>query len=176
MQVFLNVYDISPYNFYFAWAGLGAFHSGVEVDGTEYSFGGIVGGGSAVYSVPPKSEVGVGLRDSIFLGTLHCTRDELRQVIANLKAEFEAKNYNLLRRNCNDFSNALCNALLHRPIPSFINRAARVGQCFSCLLPASMASRPDDCSKLLSSPQPTYTSVLEVPKYPRSLSASYKEV
>jgi hypothetical protein len=176
MQVFLNVYDIAHYNFYSAWAGLGAFHSGVEVDGTEYAFGGIVGGGSVVYSIPPKSEAGVVLRDSIFLGTLHCSRDELRQVIARLKAEFEAKKYDLLRRNCNDFSNALCNALLQRPIPSFINRAARIGQCFSCLLPASMPSHADDSSKLLSSPQPTYTSVMEVPKYPRSLAASYKEV
>jgi hypothetical protein len=45
MQVYLNVYDLTPYNFYAAWDGIAAFHSGIEVDGAEYSFGAVVDGG-----------------------------------------------------------------------------------------------------------------------------------
>lgn len=38
--VILNVYDLSPMNQHLYSLGLGAYHSGLEVHGTEYSFGG----------------------------------------------------------------------------------------------------------------------------------------
>ncbi|KAK6946209.1 PPPDE peptidase domain [Dillenia turbinata] len=37
--VYLNVYDLTLINGYIYWAGLGIFHSGVEVYGVEYAFG-----------------------------------------------------------------------------------------------------------------------------------------
>nr|GEW10189.1 hypothetical protein [Tanacetum cinerariifolium] len=36
--VYLNVYDLTPMNGYAYWAGLGIFHSGVEVNGVEYAY------------------------------------------------------------------------------------------------------------------------------------------
>lgn len=33
IPVYLNVYDLHPYNKYGYWLGLGAFHAGVEIDG-----------------------------------------------------------------------------------------------------------------------------------------------
>lgn len=39
-------------------------------------------------------------------------------------------------RNCNTYSNALCELLLNKPIPAFINRAAYLGSFVSCLMPA----------------------------------------
>ena len=39
-KVVLNVYDLSPSNKYLYSIGLGFYHSGVEVNGKEYSFGG----------------------------------------------------------------------------------------------------------------------------------------
>ena len=38
--VVLNIYDLSPQNKYTYQCGLGIFHSGVEVYGVEYAFGG----------------------------------------------------------------------------------------------------------------------------------------
>jgi hypothetical protein len=38
-KVWLNVYDLNPNNDALIYIGLGAFHSGVEVHGTEYTFG-----------------------------------------------------------------------------------------------------------------------------------------
>mmetsp|Transcript_10561 Transcript_10561/g.20334 ORF Transcript_10561/g.20334 Transcript_10561/m.20334 type:complete len:189 (+) Transcript_10561:2950-3516(+) len=157
MQVNLNVYDLTPYNFYSAWAGIGAFHSGLEVDGAEYSFGAIIDGGSGVYSIVPKTEHGLILRETILLGIIHCSRRELQRVIADISAEFEASEYDILRRNCNDFCNALCLRLLGKSIPGYINRAAKVGKCFSCLLPASLRGKSDDSTKLLAPPQVDYS-------------------
>lgn len=161
MQVNLNVYDLTPYNFYSAWAGLGAFHSGLEVDGAEYSFGAIVDGGSGVYSIVPRTETGLTLRETILLGTVHCSRRELQRVISDVSAEFESSEYNLLRRNCNDFTNAMCLRLLGKSTPSYVNRAAKVGKCFSCLLPASIIGKSEDTTKLLAPPQIDYSMIGE---------------
>ena len=40
VPVILNVYDLSPQNKYTYCCGLGIYHSGVEVYGVEYAFGG----------------------------------------------------------------------------------------------------------------------------------------
>lgn len=40
VPVIVNVYDLSPQNKYTYGCGLGIFHSGVEVYGVEYAFGG----------------------------------------------------------------------------------------------------------------------------------------
>ena len=36
----INIYDLGEFNGYLSWLGLGIFHSGVEVHGKEYAFGG----------------------------------------------------------------------------------------------------------------------------------------
>lgn len=38
--VTVNVYDLGDFNGYLTWFGVGIFHSGVEVHGKEYAFGG----------------------------------------------------------------------------------------------------------------------------------------
>lgn len=37
--VYVNVYDLSPINDYMFPFGLGAYHSGIQVHGKEYTFG-----------------------------------------------------------------------------------------------------------------------------------------
>lgn len=38
--VYLNVYDLIEHNDWTYWCGVGIFHSGVEVYGVEYAYGG----------------------------------------------------------------------------------------------------------------------------------------
>jgi PPPDE putative peptidase domain len=37
----VNVYDLGEMNGYISWLGVGVYHSGVEVHGKEYAFGGV---------------------------------------------------------------------------------------------------------------------------------------
>ncbi|KAL3571699.1 hypothetical protein D5086_025603 [Populus alba] len=67
--VYLNVYDLTPMNGYAYWAGLGIFHSGVEVHGVEYAFGAHDYPTSGVFEVEPRQCPGFKFRRSIFIGT-----------------------------------------------------------------------------------------------------------
>uniref|UniRef100_A0A453IQX5 PPPDE domain-containing protein n=1 Tax=Aegilops tauschii subsp. strangulata TaxID=200361 RepID=A0A453IQX5_AEGTS len=66
--VYLNVYDLTPMNGYIYWAGLGIFHSGIEVHGVEYAFGAHDYPTSGVFEVEPRQCPGFRFRRSIFLG------------------------------------------------------------------------------------------------------------
>mmetsp|Transcript_4358 Transcript_4358/g.12187 ORF Transcript_4358/g.12187 Transcript_4358/m.12187 type:complete len:176 (+) Transcript_4358:1113-1640(+) len=63
---------------------------------------------------------------------------ELRATIDDLRSSFGPDDYNLVRKNCNHFSNALVWALLGRQIPACINRLSDLAVCCSCLLPKQL--------------------------------------
>lgn len=58
--------------------------------------------------------------------------------VLDLRDEFGPDRYNLIRRNCNHFANALVWRLLGRTIPGHVNRLADFGTCCSCLLPKKL--------------------------------------
>jgi len=114
--------------------GLGLHHSGVEVLGREYSFA----SGGGVFDSSPKEAPGAKFRESIELGHFEGGSSELNSAIGDLRDEFGPDRYNLIRRNCNHFANALVWRLLGRAIPGHVNRLADYGNCCSCLIPRKM--------------------------------------
>lgn len=60
------------------------------------------------------------------------------EIILDLRSQFGPESYNLVKKNCNSFANALVWALLRKTIPSHINRLADIGSFCSCLLPQKM--------------------------------------
>ncbi|KAK8790944.1 hypothetical protein WA158_005575 [Blastocystis sp. Blastoise] len=137
-EIIVNVYDLNESNNYLYDWGLGAYHSGVEIGGVEYSFGGDGGIGEST----PRSIPDVHLRESISMGYSKLTKKEIEDVIYSMKPKFTGDSYNVLTKNCNCFSNDLCIRLGVGPIPGYINRMASWGSCCSCLLPQQMAEPP----------------------------------
>lgn len=133
-KVTLNLYDLSPANEYLYALGLGLHHSGIEILGTEYSFASGVG----IFEAPPKTAGGAIYRESIELGYTQGGSTEVKRVLDELKQEFAPDKYNLIKKNCNHFANALAYSLLNKKIPSHINRLANIGSCMSCILPKQM--------------------------------------
>ncbi|XP_010905084.1 deSI-like protein At4g17486 isoform X2 [Elaeis guineensis] len=107
--VYLNVYDLTPMNGYVYWAGLGIYHTGVEVHGVEYAFGAHDYPTSGVFEVEPRQCPGFRFRKSIFMGT-----------------------------TCLDPMQDICYKLTGNKIPKWVNRLARIGAICNCILPEAL--------------------------------------
>ncbi|KAH9300816.1 hypothetical protein KI387_012399, partial [Taxus chinensis] len=107
VPIYLNVYDLTPMNGYVYWAGLGIFHSGVEVHGVEYAFGAHDYPTSGVFEVEPCQCPGFTFRKSVFIGSTTLSPAELREFIEQHAGNYNGDTYHLIAKNW-----SLCNCLL----------------------------------------------------------------
>ena len=135
--VMCNVYAISPKLntavrvFSCNQSQWGIYHSGLEIFGTEYSFGGHPGESTGVQAGKPRTVRGARFIMQIHIG--QCTLDqvELRSLIADLALSWSGRCYHPLGRNCNHFTAELSSRLNCRPPPSWVNTFSK-----SCLVHA----------------------------------------
>lgn len=137
-SVYLNVYDLTPINNYLYMLGLGIFHSGIQVHDIEYGFGAHEYPSSGVFEVEPRSCPGFIFRRSVLLGRTDMSNSEFRSFIERLSAKYHGDTYHLIAKNCNHFTDEVCQHLTGSPIPGWVNRMARVGSFCNCLLPESL--------------------------------------
>lgn len=138
VPVYLNVYDLTPINGYAYWLGLGVYHSGVQVHGVEYAFGAHDHDTTGVFEVEPKQCPGFTFRKSILIGRTDLGGKEVRTLMEKLSKEYSGNSYHLISKNCNHFCNDLCIRLTGKPIPSWVNRLARLGLLCKCVLPSAL--------------------------------------
>ncbi|CAI5710990.1 unnamed protein product [Hyaloperonospora brassicae] len=158
--VTLNVYDLVEANEYIAPLGLGIFHSGVEIAGKEFSYA----SGSGVFSASPRQAPGAKFRESIDMGFFEGSFQEAHRLAYSLSSYYTGDAYNLLTRNCNTYADEVCQVLLGKPIPAYVNRMAYLGSFLSCLVPATVTDRapvgddPSASSRITNgTPQRVYT-------------------
>ncbi|KAH1115703.1 hypothetical protein J1N35_009081 [Gossypium stocksii] len=136
--LYLNVYDLTPINKFLYWLGLGVFHSGIEVYGSEYGFGAHECPTTGVFEVEPRSCPGFIFRRSVLLGSTDMSRSEFRLFMEELSQKYRGDTYHLVARNCNHFTDDVCMQLTGKHIPGWVNRLARLGSFCNCLLPESI--------------------------------------
>ncbi|XP_049882368.1 deubiquitinase DESI2 isoform X6 [Pectinophora gossypiella] len=131
--VVLNVYDMYWTNWYTAGAGVGVFHSGVQVHGSEWAYGGHPYSFTGVFEISPRDSRELGdqfrFRQSVHIGYTDFSEEEVRRLVAELGKQFRGDRYHLMNNNCNHFSSAFCQALCSRDIPAWVNRLAYVSSC-----------------------------------------------
>ncbi|RZC11250.1 DeSI-like protein isoform E [Glycine soja] len=132
--VYLNVYDLTPANNYLYAFGVGIFHSGIEVHGMEYGFGAHEYPTSGIFEVEPRSCPGFIFRCSVLLGRNDMSYSEFRSFMERLSVKFHGDSYHLIAKNCNHFTDEVCQQLTGKPIPAWVNRLARVGEDSLCLI------------------------------------------
>ncbi|KAI8975310.1 PPPDE putative peptidase domain-containing protein, partial [Mycotypha africana] len=124
---------------------IGVFHSGVQIGDKEYCFGGhSLPNITGVFVVEPK--VGIPeltLKQTIDMGTTDLSKREIEELLVTLSDEFTGPSYNLLTRNCNHFTEAFVEKLTQQPLPPWINRAARIGSMFPCVVPYEWIQPPE---------------------------------
>lgn len=147
ITVRVHVYDLTGDDAMHAAArmcGLGIHHSGCEVLEREYAFGyHDVRGITGVFDVAPmKAPMPATYRETIEMGRIDMTREEVGEAIDALRAAWPGTSYDLLKRNCNSFTEAMVMRLTGKMIPGYVNRLATIG-CLAreyapCLLPTSL--------------------------------------
>mmetsp|Transcript_799 Transcript_799/g.1964 ORF Transcript_799/g.1964 Transcript_799/m.1964 type:complete len:235 (-) Transcript_799:123-827(-) len=121
--VFLNIYHLNG-----RWEqsnkisgdllGLGgAFHAGVEVFGSEWTFG-----YEGIYCHDPRDHTVHMYHQSIFMGDTACEPEEVADIITEMCKEWLAEDYKLLSRNCCSFAQAFCQEIVGEDIPSWVDR------------------------------------------------------
>ncbi|KAE8676079.1 DeSI-like protein [Hibiscus syriacus] len=137
-NVVLHVYDLTRINNYSFWFGFGIFHSGIEVHGKEYGFGAHEFSATGVFEVEPKNCPGFAYRCSISLGSINVSLPEFTTFIEKMASQYYGNSYHLVSKNCNHFTDDVVHKLTGKHIPGWVNRLARLGSLFSCLLPESL--------------------------------------
>ncbi|KAK3021822.1 hypothetical protein RJ639_047177, partial [Escallonia herrerae] len=140
VPVYLNVYDLTSMNGYAYWLGLGVYHSGVQVHGVEYAFGAHEYPTTGIFEGEPKQCDGFTFRKAILIGWTDLTPGEVREKMEELAEVYKGNAYNLITKNCNHFCNDACLRLCGNPIPSWVNRLARIGFFCNCIIPVSLNS------------------------------------
>jgi len=127
-RVFLRVYNLGQ-TFITRWhnslvKSYGAFHTGVEVYGREYCFGATQDDSSGVGWLPPGECEQHDFRESLYMGTTDCSKEQVEKIIIQLSIEWPGSSYDMLRRNCHNFSQALCGKLGVSQPPAWVNELA----------------------------------------------------
>ncbi len=98
----------------------GVLFCAVEVGGAEWAYGGSRKDGSGVYACPPKKNPFHTYRTSVCVGDCALARAEVRAVLARLRGEWRGPDYDVRRRDCVAFADALCAALGVGEVPDLV--------------------------------------------------------
>lgn len=99
----------------------------MAVHGVEYAFGAHEYPTTGIFEAEPKQCDGFTFRKSILIGKTELGPADVRGVMEDLAEEYKGNAYNLITKNCNHFCNDACIRLTGNPIPSWVNRLARIG-------------------------------------------------
>lgn len=147
-EVVINVYDLLPPGRLSSvlWTfGSSLLHTGVVINGREYAYGGhdrpsVTG----VYWTEPRTcPPGATFKTEILHGFTFATQAEIDAIIKSTSEDFPGTSYNLLTKNCNHFTQSLCERLTGRRGPTWLNRAAQIGVALPCVVPRDWLEPPD---------------------------------
>ena len=136
---YTHVADLSPRNDCLFPFGLGIYHSGLEVHGVEYAYGGHDYPSSGIFETAPRdAPAPAEFRASMFLGRTNLSAREVAAEVSRFDDEYRGDRYHLLQRNCNHFVSDLAKHLTNSSSPGWVNRLAWVAMQVRCLLPDSI--------------------------------------
>mmetsp|Transcript_51921 Transcript_51921/g.153060 ORF Transcript_51921/g.153060 Transcript_51921/m.153060 type:complete len:301 (-) Transcript_51921:76-978(-) len=123
----LHIYDIGVSNEVWVANNMlraigagGAFHCGVEVYGTEWSYE----MGTGIVSCRPRCCEEHSYRESLVMGKTSLSEGDVLDVVDCLREEWPGSDYDVLRRNCCHLSDEMCRRLGVGSVPDWVSELA----------------------------------------------------
>lgn len=135
--VYLKIYHLSIINMFLQIFGLGIFHTTIEINQYEYSFGATQSAIPGLFFSKVDSLNSLKLKERIYLGnTLYTTRT-INKLLSLNKSYWLGNTYDPFVKNCNHFTKFLARLLLKNVIdyPTYINRICKYGMLFTSFYP-----------------------------------------
>lgn len=159
-SVLVNVYDLNDSMVTCNWVTSnliqlgGAFHAGVEVYHSEWSYG-----TEGIFKIQPRNHEYHVFNQSVNMGKTSLEPAEIHAILREMAPSWKAMSYDLMRKNCCTFADDFCRKLGVGPLPGWVNRLAQVGagmvltvqQIQTSLAPAGIGVE-DDGYELLEGP------------------------
>lgn len=132
-RVLVRVYDLGQTAFTRSFfnqiaKSYGAFHTGVQVYGREWSFGMTFDDWTTgiTWCIPGQNP-DHSFRETLSMGYTTLSPQEVERVIYGMKDEWRGCTYNVLSRNCHNFSDELSRRLCGCGLPPWVNALASTG-------------------------------------------------
>lgn len=119
--------------------GSGAFHCGVEVHGREWSFRGTDDCKTGIFSCAPQRCSDHTWHTSVPMGSVRLSVDEVESLIRGMVPQWPGARYNVFKRNCCHFCDALCVSLGLGHIPDWTTHLAGAGAAVESVYESSGA-------------------------------------
>jgi len=136
--VWLNVYHLTWLNYLLQLIGLGIYHSAIEIDNCEYSFGASEEDVAGFY-INKIGEISKKLRlkEKIYMGNTIYSKNNIERILALESPYWMGRTYDPFLKNCNNFTKYFLKLILFDNItyPSYINRICKFTQVFSNFYP-----------------------------------------
>ena len=154
--VWLNIYHLTCLNYFLQIIGVGIYHTAIEIESQEYSFGATKEDVPGFYI----NEIGqisklLKLKEKIYMGNTIYTKNNIDKLLALESPFWMGRTYDPFLKNCNHFTKRFLKVILFKNInyPVYINRICKYAQVFSSFYPPikrlyGNLHRRDTCSSV----------------------------
>lgn len=164
-NVYLTLYDLyASCNALCAhWWGIGLYHSGILLQGVEYTFDNIastVGSGVIAhtpYFASEERRASMPLRCKVLLGRSRLSATAAHDTLLRLAPLWPAHSYDLLEHNCHHWSSEAARVLGVQPPPKWVMRAHECLRFFSGVDSGERPHAPPGAGRAPLSPKPLST-------------------
>ena len=154
--VWLNVYHLTCLNYLLQIIGVGIYHTAIEIDSQEYSFGATKSDIPGFYiNKTGKISNILKLKEKIYMGNTIYTKNNIEKLLALESPFWMGRTYDPFLKNCNHFTKSFLKVILFKNInyPVYINRICKYAQVFSSFYPPikrlyGNLHRRDTCSSV----------------------------